>query len=257
MMPNFGKMLTPPTPTFSMKALILSLAFLTTLTTAMADGGPTAKEAVQTLGRERGKTAAQYVIFLSGTRGSDQPLGWRMITRDPKTGLYAEHYCQGRRIVSSKGAQPLTAQPVARRWVVDSSAAFAIAERAANKNRIGFDSVDYQLRCLDLSDRPVWFLTLWNHSGAKSGEITVAADNGAVLRKAWFPAGRVVPQHRSGGGIAQAPQASGPAPRSGMDAVKDTLSQTTRKVSGFFNRLFGSGQQNDYLYSPPPAPGSR
>src|SRR5439155_12711569 len=71
-----------------------------------------------------------------------------------------------------------------KRLNLDSEGAFSIVNQEAGKARIGFDSIDYELRCADdPKSAPVWVLRLLDSRQRNVGTYYLAADNGAVLRK--------------------------------------------------------------------------
>jgi hypothetical protein len=74
---------------------------------------------------------------------------------------------------------------------VDSLAAFKAADREAGIARIGFDFIDYRLRCREFSDDPIWDLTLRTADGVALGTVSISNKTGRVLRTVWMrPAAR-------------------------------------------------------------------
>ncbi len=149
-----------------------------------------AREAIRTVGRERGAGSLTRIVQVFGEQGMDQPKVWRIVTMQGQT--LREYYVQGGNIVTD-GPVP-AASAVRLRGpsinlgdlTIDSSAAFTRAEAAAKAARIGFDSASYQLRALELSNTPAWFLTLKNSAGQKVGEVSIGGKSGRILRTAWF-----------------------------------------------------------------------
>jgi hypothetical protein len=65
---------------------------------------------------------------------------------------------------------------------LDSSGAFTVAEKQAQKTHLGFDSVDYILRTGDGPDAtPIWVIHMMDSSHHSIGTLSVAADNGAIV----------------------------------------------------------------------------
>jgi len=181
----------------------------------------TGLEAMGVLRRTLGPLIADRVVFLSGRRGAEQPVMWRLVARDPAfAGYYREYQVQGGRVISesavpaAESASYVTAPLVRRTLRVDSPVVFWRADTEAKKALIGFDAVDYELRNAEFSTKPVWVVRLIGPRGAVVGELVVSAETGTVLRRTWFEAGRrTVPR--------PAPPAQGAAPA----AVSGTAQQ--------------------------------
>ena len=179
---------------------------------ALAAGGISAKDAVRTVGRERGASYLNRVVQIIGENGADQPAAWRVIAADTR-GTLREFFVSDRGILAEG---PVPGEAVARvngphiplkSVSVDSTLAFSRAEAAARSARVGFNSISYRLRCLELSTNPAWFLQLNDISGRKVGEVTVSAGKGTVLRTQWFPRDATPPQDVSRGSNPAASQA--------------------------------------------------
>ena len=122
---------------------------------------------------------------------------WRVVTSNGRS--LQEYYVQGRSIVAEGPVPPASAAQMQSPAIsltdleVDSTGAFSKAEAAARAAKVGFDNASYQLRALELSTAPAWFLTLKNAAGQKVGEVTVGAKTGRVLRTAWFSPSAAAP----------------------------------------------------------------
>ena len=68
---------------------------------------------------------------------------------------------------------------------LDSDALFRLADREANAARLGFDSLDYELRCRELSTEPIWVVNLRDRENNNVGIIFVSAKTGTVVKKLW------------------------------------------------------------------------
>ncbi len=66
---------------------------------------------------------------------------------------------------------------------LDSEGAFTIANQEAQKVGVPFDRVDYVLKSGTGGGAPVWEMELFNGNSGRTGSLTIAADNGAVLHK--------------------------------------------------------------------------
>jgi hypothetical protein len=65
---------------------------------------------------------------------------------------------------------------------LDSSGAFTVAEKEAQKAKIGFDSVDYTLRTGDGPNAdPVWVLHMMDGARHSIGIVSLAADTGTIV----------------------------------------------------------------------------
>ena len=182
-----------------MKSLLLLLLTLGVVSADLfaAPSGPPAKEAIRTVGRERSAQYLNRLVQVFGEKGVHQPEVWRIIAADGN-GTLREFFVNGTGIVSEGPVPRGTAVAVGGPTIplsavaIDSTTAFTRAEKVAKASKIGFDSVNYQLRCLELSDKPAWFLQLLDSRGMKVGEVTVSAHSGKVLRTAWFSANPVM-----------------------------------------------------------------
>lgn len=172
---------------------LLTLAGLPVSALAQAPPAPriTGKAAMRIVARERGAEYLPRMLHLVGEHGMDQPPVWRVIARDGK-GAVREFYVGNRGILSDgvlppRHANGISATPLPmHRLNIDSDTAFAKAEAAAKAAKIGFDSVNFQLRCLELSNNAAWFITLFNARGERVGELSIGASTGTVLTQNWF-----------------------------------------------------------------------
>ncbi|MES2709083.1 MAG: hypothetical protein V4726_20975 [Verrucomicrobiota bacterium] len=154
-------------------------------------GQTTGKAAMRIVARERGAEYLPRMLHLIGEHGVDQPPVWRVIARDGR-GAVREFYV-GKGAILSDGVLPpkhangISATPLPmHRLSIDSNTAFLKAEAAARAAKIGFDSVNYQLRCLELSNNAAWFITLMNAQGERVGELSIGASTGTLLTQNWF-----------------------------------------------------------------------
>jgi hypothetical protein len=249
---------------------ILATAFV--LSSEWADAQTTGRGALTALTREKGAQIASQVVLVSGSQGQDQPAAWRVIARDPEfAGRFREYTIQKGRVVQ---AGPLPAQEagnlsrapiVSKRIKVDSTMAFAAADRAAKEALVGFDSLDYELRNKELSQDPVWVVRLTDANGAAAGELIISAESGVVLRKTWYETGRRQPE--STATLAAKPQGTGSVGQptanafgqtaqhlwdgtrhgieQGKEVVKTGFQRAGTSVRGWFDRLRGEESTNN------------
>jgi hypothetical protein len=67
---------------------------------------------------------------------------------------------------------------------LDSAGAFTVAEKEAQKAKVGFDSVDYTLRTGDDAN-PVWVIHMMDATQHSMGTLTLAADTGAIVQSSY------------------------------------------------------------------------
>ena len=150
----------------------------------------TAYKALRQIGAERDQALLNRVIEVKGHNGTPQPEKWLVILDDPLArGGVREIEIATHRIVSERApvrAYSGSAEGLVmnfRRLNLDSEGAFAIAEDQAKAAKLGFDSVDYLLRCEDSNSAPVWVLLLLDEDRRQLGKISIAADTGAIISK--------------------------------------------------------------------------
>ena len=155
-----------------------------------AFGKDTAYKALRAIGAERNPALLNRVIELKGRSGDPQPELWTIILDDQlaRGGVREIEVANGRVVsertpVKSYSGSALGITMNFQKLNLDSEGAFAIAEAEAKAAKLGFDSVDYLLRCDDANSAPTWVLQLLDPQQQNLGSITIAADTGAVLAK--------------------------------------------------------------------------
>ncbi len=223
-----------------MKILLSLLVLLTGIPLPASAKGLAAKEAMRTLGRERGATWLERIVQIDGHQGQDQPAAWHFVASDGKGGL--REFFVGAKGIISEGPVPagvaaqLQGPAVApKKFTLDSTLAFMKANESAKKARIGFDSVGYRLRA-GSSGASVWNLQLNNAAGHKVAEATVSASSGRVTQMLAF-----TPPPPT-------PPAGGQAP---MDKTREVVN---RGAQGVGRGLNSAGQWISRKFSPQPAP---
>lgn len=146
----------------------------------------TAYKALRTIGTQRGEKALNQVVSISGQFGRPQPAAWRISLSDPgaRGGVREVEIVSGRIFSERTPARPQTAgtMPIdLTKLNVDSDGAFHTAEHEAERNQVGFDSVNYRLAPDGAGGQPVWTLELFDYEQRPVGKVRIAAGNAAVL----------------------------------------------------------------------------
>jgi hypothetical protein len=149
----------------------------------------TAYQALRTIGSERGADSLQHVIEVEGHTGVPEPDVWRVVLDDPaaRGGVRELDVSHGKIVaehtpIKAYGGSAQGALIDFHKLNLDSSGAFTVAEKQAEKAHIGFDAVDYTLRTGDGPDAgPVWVLHMVDDKGHSVGSLSLAADTGVVV----------------------------------------------------------------------------
>ena len=249
-----------------MKFLNVLLCLCAMNTHAWSAGNVSAQAGLRMVDKTTGVKIAPRVVSIMGVKGQNQPLSWLYIIQNAKGQCFEFNVTNGRYLGSRGIPRVDVGKPIpAHRWKIDSTQAFALIDKMARKAKVGFDSVNFHLRCAELSDRPVWFLTLLDNQSKAVGLVTLSAENGEVLSKS-FPAANVAQQYQqpaapkpgqtqyytprqSANQTQSNPPVSAP-PSSTLDGVGQTIArgaaQVGGTVKGWFNKLRGQPS--------PPAP---
>ncbi len=159
------------------------------------------KDALVTLEKAVADRPQDRVVQMVGVRGQDQPPEWRVVVQDTESGngVFYMYTVQGKSVVKRETVQkdyreqlPVATIPKGD-ILFDSKDAFKIADRQAKKAKIGFDSLNYELRCPELSRTPVWYVDLRDDRDRMVGRLFISAKNGEVLRQVWFPPNNAAP----------------------------------------------------------------
>lgn len=220
----------------------------------LAAGGIPAKEAVRTLGREKGASWLDRIVQINGDRGIDQPGAWHIVASDGRGG-WREFFINSKGILTEGPVPPAVAAriqgPVVsqKKFTLDSTMAFMKANAAAKKARLGYDSASYQLRSTGAASAPVWIMQLNNAAGQKVADVTLSASTGKVTH---FVTYNPPP-----------PPPPAPPPTQGqvaMDRTKEAVNRGAasvgrglNKAGGWIRRKFGTQQQTPEYYVPPRA----
>jgi len=172
-----------------MKILLSAALALCAPLTLLAAGPDSAYQALRTVGSQRGDDALKHVIEVEGRDGIPEPTVWRVVLEDPSArgGVRELEVSHGKIIsehtpVQDYGGSPQGAVIDFHKLNLDSSGAFSVIEKEAEKAHVGFDSVDYILRTSDAPDAsPVWVVHMVDKSHRDVGTVSLAADTGVVV----------------------------------------------------------------------------
>ena len=184
-------------PRFSTANFRLILILVTAvLLQGVCRAGDTAYQALRVLGRERTSALLNRVIQVEGREGAPQPGVWKVVLDDPAArGGVREFEVQNGKVSSERtpvhAYSGTAAEAVMdfKKLNLDSAGAFTIANKEAAAARVGFDTVDYVLRCGDNAGAPVWILKLTDDKRQVVGTIQISADSGAVVSRVGFGTG--------------------------------------------------------------------
>ncbi|HEX2747068.1 MAG TPA: hypothetical protein VHM91_03645, partial [Verrucomicrobiales bacterium] len=178
--------------------LLLSLLLLSRPLAAQEPAAlpPTALDALGAFKAKTGREKVTGLVEMRGTSGSPTPLVWHLVILDSRSPTKLEEFSIRGGRVEDRGPnreyypdrEPAGVFELAK-VEVDCAGAFRIADREAGTAMVGFDMIDYRLRCREFSDEPVWILSLRTKDGDTKGTVTLSAKSGKVLRTLWFRAG--------------------------------------------------------------------
>ncbi len=153
----------------------------------------TAKGALQVLSLRFGPEPLRALVEMRAQDGQSQPWEWEIISHNHLSPNQLRYYWVGGQEATDEGdcddLYPL--KPPAGfinydKFLLDSNAAFTVAEGAARAARVGFDSVNYTLRARELSDEPLWILDLVDARDFLVGKVYVSGETGSILRTLWI-----------------------------------------------------------------------
>jgi hypothetical protein len=154
----------------------------------LAQEYPTAYNALRVVGTRFSRDAVNRIISVTGTNGTPQPETWKILLADKRArgGVREIEVAKGRIVSertpvrsvvgSTEGATIDTAH-----LNLDSSGAYSVANRTAEKSNTPFATVTYTLRT-DERGEPIWIVTLQNESRRPVGTIHIGANQGTVVR---------------------------------------------------------------------------
>lgn len=153
-----------------------------------------AKRALDQLAREFGGGRFSKLVEMKGSRGQSQPAEWYVVAFDSRSDYLLRTFWAGEgREVTNEGVNdafyPTTAPAgflSTNKVKIDSTEAFALLDAEAAKAMVGFNSINYVLRCREFSDEPIWSLTAVDRNDHVVGIVHISALHKKVLRSIWF-----------------------------------------------------------------------
>jgi hypothetical protein len=181
-----------------MKTRLLSLLLCAAPLAAQENNlPPTAIDALSAFKVTTGRDKVTGLVEVRGTAGTPTPEVWTIVVYDPRSTTKLEEFrVRGTRVEDRGPNKDYYPQREPSGYFdmgkvsVDCAGAFRIADKEAGRAMVGFDVIDYHLRCREFSEDPVWTLTLKTTAGVTTGTVALSAVSGKVLRTIWRrPAG--------------------------------------------------------------------
>ena len=210
------------------------------------------REALDLVSRQFGAEQVNHLVEMRGIRGVPEPAEWQIWVWDERTRMMVREFRAGRGRATNEGSSDEyypTRSPFGfvqnGDLKLDSKAAFVIAEAEARKAKMGFDSLNYSLRCREFSREPIWTLELVDTTGQIVGKVYISGSTGEVLRTVWIYRG----SRGRPGGLPRIVDSS--EPRGGS---MDLTGSGTSSSTPFDNPAASGSQDNPTPFSPPPVP---
>jgi hypothetical protein len=218
----------------------------------------TAKQVLERLGRLGVAGPGAEVLHVVGVGGADQPLVWRVILRDPsRRGEVRDVAVRDGSVVSNQAVPAAYQNRVPQSPLpgvglsTDSGQVFLIADREANRQKVGFDTLDYEVLAGGDGGSAVWVVRMVAGDGQRVGELFVRDRDAHVFRERWFvsSAGGEGSQPGSGESSPDVGEQVGEAFNEGWVATREGIGRGTEAVRsgavraggavrGFFSQLF-------------------
>lgn len=225
----------------------------------------TAYEAVKVLSEQRGTETAKRLLLVSGDAGTPQPLVWKVYVEDVAArGGFREFEISGGGILSERTPVrfPEEDRPTVliqlERLNLDSDGAFTVANQQAMADKIGFDSLSYELRSADAQGTPVWTTTLLSLDGKSRGVVRIAADTGVVIGTGGMVAGggSTFNSDASGTSTGNSSEDGGFLGRSQdtLERVGESTKRTTLRAAGAVQQWLTGKRTIDSEYYQPESP---
>jgi hypothetical protein len=227
----------------------LFVAFLLSITPALAQENATAYEALRVVGTQLGDGALNHIVSVTGIEGDPQPDKWKVILENPggRGGVREVQVADGR-IVSDRtpgrsvaGSTEGTTIDTAR-LNLDSNGVYAVASHTAEKSHTQFATVSYTLRTNERGE-PVWIVTLLSKSSRPVGTIHIGATGGTVRRTEGMFAGATMEDVENdydrkdeGGAIGSVKIRIKEGFHRTQEEARDMFDRVKRSFSDFINR---------------------
>lgn len=232
-----------------------ALLFFGASLAAHADPQIPALDAINRVAEKHGARFLDKIVEMKGARGQAQPTEWELIVYDPSSDYLLREFWIGDTRATNEGInydyypkdQPAGfINPAKLKY--GSVHAFKILDREAARAKVGFDSVDYHLRCREFSDEPIWTLTAKDVDGYQVARLDLSGFSGQVLRTVWsYREGRKVPVVRDSA-LVRLPGRPGET-----DDLEPGLTQAPREIGD--ERIIGPAIRKEPLVPEPIAPG--
>jgi len=158
---------------------------------AQTDRQLPAYEALRTVARVKGQDWLGRLVEMRGVDGDPQPVRWLLTFRDDSARGSVREFAVARQgIVSERAPVRAAGLPSsvmsARSLNLDSTGAFAAANKQATQSKLGFASVNYLLQNRD--GVPAWLVQMFDSSGTEVGKVVVSARDGSLISRLRTPA---------------------------------------------------------------------
>lgn len=211
-----------------------------------------ARDALELVSRQFGSEQVTHLVELRGVRGVPEPAEWQIWVWDERTRMMVRKFRAGRGRATNEGSSE-EYYPARSPFgfvrnddlKLDSKAAFVIAEAEARKAKMGFDSLNYSLRCREFSREPIWTLELIDTAGQIVGKVYISGSTGEVLRTVWIYRGT----RGRAGGLPRIVDSS--EPRGGR---MDLTGSGNASSTPFDNPAASTSESSTTPFSPAPTP---
>ncbi|MEP6602917.1 MAG: hypothetical protein ABJB69_03115 [Spartobacteria bacterium] len=163
--------------------------------TALAQENATAYDALRVVSGQLGRPAVNHIISVNGINGDPQPATWKVLLEDSRSpsGTREVEVTNGRLISDRKPERVIIGSASnstikTSRLNLDSSGAFSVASRVADRSSTRFATANYTLRMDERGD-PVWIVALQSPNGRPVGTIHINCNRGNVVRSEGMFAG--------------------------------------------------------------------
>ncbi len=146
-----------------------------------------AKQAIAALRSAKGSGITNAIVFMRGRNGQHQPSEWELVVSDPSVKGQRRILMGNKRVLSEGNMTHMVrAAPIPLNQLrIDSTDAFRISDAEARRVRLGFDSVDYELRTQPNGYAPMWVVMLRDIRGTQVALLEISGESGQVLRRKW------------------------------------------------------------------------
>lgn len=170
-----------------MTRLLILMTIVGTAQVALASQ-MTVREALRVVGGEKGEPWMGVLLEARGVQGDPQPQQWALAFKDTQARAGVREFVvdatRGQvteeRTPLEPGALQLVPPMTAQSIGFDSGAVFKKINLEAQKQKLGFSSLTYQLR--QRGGQPVWRVQLFGEAGMEVGRMELSGKDGTVVR---------------------------------------------------------------------------